>query len=163
MGIFNSIDFGPTPSFGPDFNAQWTKRAGALYDALQLLEDNIVGPVSQSGGVPTGAIIERGSNSNGEFVRFADGTQICTSPDYTADSTTAEGGIYRNAAPITWTPPAAFISTNGMSGGVVNFNNSATHWGAVRPVTATSAEITIFSGRSLTGRNFRAHLLGRWY
>ena len=30
------------------------------------------------GGVPTEAIIERGSNANGEYVRFADGTQICT-------------------------------------------------------------------------------------
>lgn len=37
---------------------------------------NIVGTVSQSGGVPTGAIFQRGSNPNGEFVRFADGTMI---------------------------------------------------------------------------------------
>ena len=38
----------------------------------------VLGTVSQSGGVPTGAIIERGSNSLGEYIRFADGTQICT-------------------------------------------------------------------------------------
>lgn len=37
----------------------------------------IVGNVSQSGGIPTGAIVQRGSNANGEFVRYADGTQIC--------------------------------------------------------------------------------------
>ena len=41
-------------------------------------QSNILGTVSESGGVPTGAIIERGSNSNGEFVRYADGTQIAT-------------------------------------------------------------------------------------
>jgi hypothetical protein len=40
--------------------------------------DNILGTVSQSAGVPTGAIIERGSNANGEFVKYADGTMICT-------------------------------------------------------------------------------------
>jgi hypothetical protein len=40
---------------------------------------NVLGTVSQSSGVPTGAIIERGSNANGEYVRFADGTQICWS------------------------------------------------------------------------------------
>ncbi|MEP9155246.1 hypothetical protein ABKT98_24025, partial [Enterobacter cloacae] len=34
---------------------------------------DILGTVSQSGGVPTGAVIEKGSNSNGEYVRFADG------------------------------------------------------------------------------------------
>jgi hypothetical protein len=35
---------------------------------------NIVGTVSQSAGVPTGAIIQRGSNANGQFTRYADGT-----------------------------------------------------------------------------------------
>ncbi|WP_353618908.1 hypothetical protein [Tropicibacter sp. R16_0] len=39
--------------------------------------DDVVGSVSQSGGTITGAVIERGSNANGEYVRFADGTQIC--------------------------------------------------------------------------------------
>lgn len=38
--------------------------------------DNIIGTVSQSGGAPTGAVIEQGSNANGEYVRYADGTQI---------------------------------------------------------------------------------------
>ena len=42
------------------------------------VKGSILGTVSQSGGVPTGAIIQRGSNSNGRFTRFADGTQICT-------------------------------------------------------------------------------------
>ena len=40
--------------------------------------DSILGTVSESGGVPTGAIIERGSNANGEYVKFADGTMICS-------------------------------------------------------------------------------------
>jgi len=35
---------------------------------------NILGTVSQSGGIPTGAIIERGSNANGRFTKYADGT-----------------------------------------------------------------------------------------
>lgn len=33
----------------------------------------VVGTVSQSGGVPTGAIIERGGNSFGEWIKWADG------------------------------------------------------------------------------------------
>ena len=41
-------------------------------------QGRILGTVSQSGGIPTGALFERGSNSNGEYVRFADGTQICS-------------------------------------------------------------------------------------
>ena len=41
-------------------------------------QSNILGTVSESGGAPTGAIIERGSNSNGEFAKYADGTMIST-------------------------------------------------------------------------------------
>lgn len=43
---------------------------------------NLLGTVSQTGGVPTGGVIERGSNANGEYIRFADGTQICTHKIY---------------------------------------------------------------------------------
>lgn len=39
---------------------------------------NILGAVSQSGGVPTGGVIERGSNVNGEYTKFADGSMVCT-------------------------------------------------------------------------------------
>ncbi|WP_236045296.1 MULTISPECIES: DUF2793 domain-containing protein [Pseudooceanicola] len=39
---------------------------------------SVVGTVSQSAGVPTGAVLESGSNANGEYTRWADGTQICT-------------------------------------------------------------------------------------
>ncbi|MCC5955671.1 MAG: DUF2793 domain-containing protein [Natronohydrobacter sp.] len=56
--------------------------------------NSILGTVSQSAGVPTGAILQRGSNANGEFIRFADGTQICTNGN----------------APVT-TDPAAFAGT----------------------------------------------------
>ena len=37
---------------------------------------NILGTVSHSGGIPTGAIIERGSNANGRFTKYACGTVI---------------------------------------------------------------------------------------
>ncbi len=76
--------------------------------------ENILGTVSQSGGVPTGAIIEEGSNANGHYVRYADGTQICTSPDWSLDITTATGSLYRNSSPQSWTFPAAFVGTSGV-------------------------------------------------
>ena len=44
-------------------------------------QNSIVGPVYQSAGVPTGAIIEHGSNANGEYVKYADGLMICISAD----------------------------------------------------------------------------------
>ncbi|WP_427030912.1 hypothetical protein [Halomonas sp. H2] len=48
---------------------------GRIKKAVRLCHsDNILGTVSQSDGVPTGAIIESGSNSNGEWLKLADGT-----------------------------------------------------------------------------------------
>lgn len=43
-----------------------------------ITDRTLLGTVSQSGGIPTGAVIERGSNANGAYVKFADGTMICT-------------------------------------------------------------------------------------
>lgn len=42
---------------------------------------NILGTVAQSGGIPTGSIIERGANANGEYIKYADGLMICISAD----------------------------------------------------------------------------------
>lgn len=56
------------------------RKQNGIYSGwiLSYDQETIVGTVSESSGVPTGAIIERGSNSNGQYVRFADGTQVCT-------------------------------------------------------------------------------------
>lgn len=37
---------------------------------------NFLGPTSFAGGLPSGGIIERGSNANGEYTKFADGTLL---------------------------------------------------------------------------------------
>jgi hypothetical protein len=60
--------------------SQYIRTIGSPWQELYHT-NNILGAVSQSGGVPTGAIIERGSNANGEYVKFADGTMICTFND----------------------------------------------------------------------------------
>ena len=74
-------------------------------DATLYRPGNILGTVSQTSGVPTGAVIQRGTGANGEYVRFADGTQICTHS--LAGSTTAA---------VTWTYPAAFIAVPSVTG-----------------------------------------------
>jgi hypothetical protein len=85
---------------------------GAVTSA-KIAPSAIVGTVSQSGGVPTGAIIERGSNANGEFVKYADGTMICThgisllgvAPGGGASTTN-----FASAYQATWTYPSAFVT-----------------------------------------------------
>lgn len=62
---------------------------------------NLLGAVTMSGGAPSGAVIESGSDVNGSYVRFADGTQICTHVlDFQANG---NGNIIAD-----WTFPIAF-------------------------------------------------------
>lgn len=49
---------------------------GGILAANVYQKSNILGTVSQSAGVPTGAVIERGSNASGNYVKYADGTLI---------------------------------------------------------------------------------------
>jgi len=57
---------------------QATDGSGAIAWHRVISASNLLGTVSQASGLPTGAVIERGSNANGDYVRFADGTQLCT-------------------------------------------------------------------------------------
>lgn len=81
----------------------------------------ILGTVSQSGGVPTGAIIQRGSNANGEFVRFADGTQVCLA-NRSEVINVAAGGVQNLPD---WTYPATFASITFASASMSNAGGDA--------------------------------------
>ena len=63
---------------------------------------NLIGTVAQTGGVPTGAVIEQGSNANGSYTRWADGTQICVMRDFTINAAAAV------ICSEIWTYPASF-------------------------------------------------------
>lgn len=80
------------------------KGSGGNWSAWQTVYDQgrVLGTVSQSGGMPTGALIERGSNANGDYIRFADGTQICTH---------IVAATYYSASRLlaSWTHPAVFV------------------------------------------------------
>lgn len=112
---------------------------------------SILGTVSQSAGVPTGAVIERGSNANGYYTRFADGTQICFGSVLTSTS-----------AGVSWTFPATFSvapqfvigSANTTSGRVVNVNTLTT--------TSAVADGWDMEGvrRAFAGQVFA---VGRWF
>lgn len=80
---------------------------------------NLLGPVAQTGGVPTGAVIERGTGANGDYVRYADGTQICWGQKNVGSGIAEGQGTfstpYRSAStnitfPATFaTPPVAHV------------------------------------------------------
>ncbi|SFB18892.1 hypothetical protein [Azotobacter beijerinckii] len=76
-----TINLGTAPGgAGGDTARSAFEKAMANFEELfsqGYRKNNVVGTVEQSGGVPTAAIIEQGSNANGRYTRFADGTQIC--------------------------------------------------------------------------------------
>jgi hypothetical protein len=83
-------------------------QGGTGGNSQPYTRSNVVGTVSQSGGSPTGAIVERGSNAGGEYVRFADGTQICwgSSAGATANNSTGAGLYFSGLITVGF--PAAF-------------------------------------------------------
>ncbi len=134
---------------------------GAAAGAVAFGRANILGMVSQVAGAPTGAVIERGSNANGDYVRFADGTQICTRTNLSAaNASTALGSLFRSDD-VTWTYPAAFVGAPVVCGNA----DDADCWlstsgapGAASTVLRLVAGVT--KGAGLT---FRAFATGRWF
>lgn len=113
---------------------------------------NILGTVSQSGGVPTGAIIERGSNANGEYVRYADGTQIClmTGSQPYADS------------PVHAQLPAAFSSSLYFPVANALTDAPTQRFASVSRGTPGSVYICT-AGSAGTGVSYSIIIIGRWF
>ncbi|OWJ69815.1 hypothetical protein CDV50_15960 [Haematobacter massiliensis] len=76
---------------------------------------DIVGVAAQSGGVPAGALIETGSNSNGAYWRFAGGLQLCVVGERSVSHNGADNnqlrGSWSYALPFS-AVPAVFWSLN---------------------------------------------------
>jgi hypothetical protein len=128
--------------------------------------DNILGTVTQSSGVPTGAIIQRGSNANGEFVRYADGTQIC-------NVRIAITPVANTPTTGTATLPAAFVAAyDGDSATTSGYTAVATSHASVAALTrgalveaastATTVSINILRSNT-TVTNNSVMCIGRWF
>ena len=125
-----------------------------------ITDADIVGTVSQSGGVPTGAVIQRGSNSNGEYVRFADGTMICTGVGDAVAVTTAKGALYGGDAAYTWTYPAVFVEAPVVSGSA----GQTLRWVSYDKSYAANVGYRLLAHASNASLVSPSHIaIGRWY
>ena len=124
---------------------------------------NILGTVSQSGGVPTGAIIERGSNANGEYVRWADGTQVCWNEGPTPYTTNlaASSLFYNNGQDFTY--PAAFSGVKPPAVSAVNRRIEGAVFGFTYAASNTAVWVGAYSPDNISAFYAAYIAIGRWF
>lgn len=134
---------------------------GAAAGTVIFGRANLLGTVSQSAGVPTGAVVERGSNANGDYVRFADGTQICSRLALSAANvSTGLGSLYRSAD-VAWTYPMAFAAAPVVQGDVDEADCWLVTSGAPGASSVNLRAIAAVSKGS--AQNLRVSAVGRWF
>ena len=147
----------------------WRANTASGWNAWDRLigRADLLGAVSQTSGVPTGAVIERGSNANGNYVRFADGTQICwgTNKSYAGGVTTSASGHFISGAGDTVTWPQPFYDNNSVvtSAGV---GGATPYRVIVLPYRANSANGTfVFQCYVSVSDTFTYNwtAIGRWF
>ena len=106
---------------------------------------NLVGVVTRSAGQPTGAVLERGADTNGTFLRLADGTQMVWGAG-------ASGAV--------WTFPRAFVAppqvllTATQGGRLV--------WADGVSATAMTPQSESPSGSVHNGETIQCFAVGQW-
>ena len=138
---------------------------------------NLLGVVAETGGVPSGAVIERGANADGRYVRFADGTQICTRVvDEAGLAVDVPIGAFFRSAGLDYAFPAAFTEVDHVSGTLGASENAtlqdAAWFGKVGLGSSTLATdwtgVSIYSAISvvaIAAESTRLTLtaIGRWF
>ncbi len=143
---------------GTGGSTQATARAGLGLKSAATAD--IVGTVSQSGGVPTGAIFEKGSNANGRYVKYADGTATAEMAVTTTSFSPVAGLHVSNdmSAPT----PITFIAGSAVLSGNDALNNSFLVAGRVDP-NNISVKAYFTSSPGVPVRTINIVVQGRWY
>lgn len=118
---------------------------------------------SAVGAVGSGAVIETGSNANGTYTKFADGTQICTHVigGIAPANPSSVPNIYRSNS-ILWTYPAAFVSNVALSHGEIGgIGLCWTGLGAVG-VSTSSGSVCVYSMTQTGTVTVGLTAIGRW-
>lgn len=142
-----------------DYTRSSGKPVAFAYD-----RSTILGTVSQSSGVPTGSIIERGSNANGSYVKFADGTMYCALLNQPLS--------FNNTSNIgfTWTYPQSFaaiefVGVNAIGTlGVSRVINSISAYARTNiQATVGALSVAAFLAGDQAVLNFDVFAIGRWF
>lgn len=156
LGTVSTENVVPVAKGGTGGTTAALARSGLGLKAAAVAD--IVGTVSQSGGVPTGAIYERGSNANGDYIKFADGTMMCFTSGFPVPA------VANGAASEVWTYPANFIAA---PCGQITFRtptstNSFTSAQLQLTTGLSSATIRLIASVAQT-YTMGILIIGRWY
>ena len=111
-------------------------------------------------------IVESGSNSNGSYIKFSDGTMICylniAVTDQAIDTKYGTSSLYFGRR--TWTFPVAFIKEPNVSCGQFKWGTGGS-WGSASGATKTIAYLIgydMYSRASGTRTIISATAIGKW-
>lgn len=141
-----------------DFSLKLSADGSIWQEALKIAPGealfhtgNMVGTVTASPG-PGSALFETGSNANGSYTRFADGTQMCWKTDFVAAG--SGGGV--------WTFPVPFVDATAAVNAMPR--DTFARFISVLAVTATTATLNTYTQDGNTELpDTHVMALGRWY
>lgn len=145
-------------------------KSDAEADVLTVIpsayhKENVVGTVAFAGGKNTGAVIESGSNANGTYIKWSDGTMICSIYAVVTDQAIANayGVLYQSTR--MWSFPAAFASPPNVQCSNFKWGSSGS-WGANGVSGSTSSAtlriLDVAAKSAGTNTEFGAFAVGRW-
>jgi hypothetical protein len=147
------------------FCVRYTLASGKTL-AFTYDRSSILGTVSQSSGVPTGAVLETGTNAGGTYVRFADGTQICWKTNGFSGGTVANGSAFRSLSVDMGSYAIAFagsipvITASGLA------TSTGGGWAGQQTFHSLSGfgNWSVYTTTAATGSlEIRLMAIGRWY
>lgn len=143
----------------------------SITDVVTTEEDyhrgNVLGEVSQNSGVPTGALIEEGSNANGHYWKFAGGLAITLgSLSLSAVAITANAGnLFQSAAAMNITLPISLSTVIRPALEVIYAAGGFRPFPVITNITASSISFVLQCGGSVSSFSGTAYAIaiGRWY
>lgn len=104
---------------------------------------------------------EFGSNSNGEWIRYSNGIQVCWNMNSTTRTQDAQNGdVYWTGAELDF--PASFVGVPSVS--VISRRRSGgVQWAGIRNLGASFVELYMIGATTSTGANAGYIAYGRWY
>ena len=125
-------------------------------------QGNLLGSVSQSGGMPTGAVFQHGANSNGQFERRASGWMECIRTDLAVTGVDTTAGSLHRSADVSWTFPSAFMSGEAPVVSIAADHADAIGFSVVS-ISETAMTFRIIAHSAITDSvPIRASATGRW-